>query len=481
MNRKRYIALLILLGLLTGCGAGAGEHIPASAPGSRGGLQSGSSQSELEQSVMESASEQPEEHAAKPEPADSAEDSSAEAPDAAVPEEQGAVLEDFSERPEAIHLYEDENITLVLLPIRNVDNGSPELFLQADSRFSHSVRVDVSNFTLDGIMLEGFFSEEIAANERKQKQVLNFGASLMDTADADSITCRVRIGDDYFSSDSDEEQDVEFPVPTEFYDGCLTYMDALGEEQVLMDNDRGRITLLECGCYPDDHEQNLSGMLYFENQSQIRRRFEVTAVKVNGILLNSFLSDSCSPTPGTGEYSTFQVRWDDIALAGITSIYSLELLIVDGQATTNGYHEAHWGKQSKAGTWYPVTLSRSGSAPEESAKPEEIDGTVIYDEDGVTIYYLQHEERHYRNDAWTIPVCVVNSRSDDISVNFVTSERTSGEASGSSVLANAENTVSDTVYLYTTSGQPLSGTITIYTLSRDKLLIPAQEFTIPGL
>lgn len=180
MNRKRYIALLILLGLLTGCGAGAGEHIPASAPGSRGGLQSGSSQSELERSVMESASEQPEEHAAKPEPADSAEDSSAEAPDAAVPEKQGAVLEDFSERPEAIHLYEDENITLVLLPIRNVDNGSPELFLQADSRFSHSVRVDVSNFTLNGIELEGFFSEEIAANERKQKQVLNFGTSLTD-------------------------------------------------------------------------------------------------------------------------------------------------------------------------------------------------------------------------------------------------------------------------------------------------------------
>lgn len=38
MNRKRYIALLLVLGLLTGCGAGAGEHIPASAPGSRGGL-----------------------------------------------------------------------------------------------------------------------------------------------------------------------------------------------------------------------------------------------------------------------------------------------------------------------------------------------------------------------------------------------------------------------------------------------------------
>ena len=428
---------------------------------------------------MESASEQPEEHAA--EPADSAEDSSAEAPDAAVPEEQGAVLEDFSERPEAIHLYADENITLVLLPIRNVDNGSPELFLQADSRFSHSVRVDVSNFTLNGIELEGFFSAEIAANERKQKQVLNFGTSLTDAADTDSITCRIRIGDDYFSSDSDVEQDVEFPVPTEFYDGCLSYMDALGEEQVLMDNDRGRITLLECGCYPDDHEQKLSGMLYFENRSQIQRHFEVTAVKVNGMLFNMYLGKRCCPASGTGEYSTFQVRWDDIASAGITSIYSLELLIVDGQPTTNGYYKVYWGNQSKDGTWYPVTLSRSGSAPEESAEPEEIDGTVIYDEDGVTIYYLQHEERHYRNDVWTIPVCVVNSRADDISVNFVTSERTSGEASGSSVLANAETTVSDTVYLDTTSGQPLSGTITVYTLSRDKLLIPAQEFTIPGL
>lgn len=430
---------------------------------------------------MESASEQPEEHAAEPEPADSAEDSSAEAPDAAVPEEQGAVLEDFSERPEAIHIYEDENITLVLLPIRNVDNGSPELFLQADSRFSHSVRVDVSNFTLNGIELEGFFSEEIAANERKQKQVLNFGTSLTDAADTDSITCRIRIGDDYFSSDSDVKQDVEFPVPTEFYDGCLTYMDALGEEQVLMDNDRGRITLLGCGCYPDDHEQKLSGMLYFENQSQIQRHFEVTAVKVNGMLFNMYLGKRCCPAPGTGEYSTFQVRWDDIASAGITSIYSLELLIVDGQPTTNGYYKVYWGNQSKDGTWYPVTLSRSGSAPEESAKPEEIDGTVIYDEDGVTIYYLQHEERHYSHGAWVIPVCVVNSGADDISVNFVTSERTSGEASGSSVLANAETTVSDTVYLYTTSGQPLSGTITVYTLSRDKLLIPAQEFTIPGL
>lgn len=470
MSGKKCAALLILLGLLTGCGEQSDPGIPVEAPNS-------SSQQDSERTQLEVSD--PAQSAAEPgiHGLDSAEDSidsTAEnqiesgTADTDALEEEAAVLGDFSERPESISLYEDEKISVVLLPVRDIEDGSSELFIQVDSHYPETVGLYVSDITLDRIELNGSFWEDVEPNKRKQAYLLGFGARLNEISLESEITCKLKVNEGGKFGTTVLEQDLRFPIPKEFYDGCLDFLGAGAEEQVLMDNERGRITLLECGSYPQYTEQSFDAMLFIENTTKQTRRFDVAKVRINGKLIDADFSElRCDLPPETDKYYKVEVWHDSLAEAGITSIHSLELLIVDGCTIeyTDGMH--------KDGTWYPITLSSTG---EQQENQQDIDGTVLMSADGITVYYLQNEVAKWRRDHWEVRICVENDSNQDVCVTF-----DGGKYLCGSIEVGTQSTATGTITFGFPLGQPVTASATVYTLSRDKLLIPAQEFTIPGL
>ena len=481
MSGKKCAALLILLGLLTGCGEQSDPGIPLEAPDS-------SFQQNSEHAQQEASA--PAQSAAEPEirVLDSAEDSidstaenqmeSGTAGSDAL-EEEAALLGDFSERPESISLYEDERVSVVLLPVQNLEDGSPELYAQVDNYTQESINVSISDCTADGVGLGRFggyggFYAKAAPGQRQQGQLLNFKARLNAISQEEGITCELEIKEEGILGDVIADQQVKFPVPTEFYTGFLSYLGAKADEQILMDNDRGRITLMECGGYPTESRQKFGGMLCFENQSQQDLDFKITKVRLNGMILQPDVAfhftnraDGNALPPGYRRIEMFTVSEYELDKVDITSITSVELLILDGTQQNGGNGE------SEDGTWYPITLSSTGTQQEHQ---QDIDGTVLLSSDGITVYYLQNETAKWKKwSGWGVPICVVNNSDQDIYVDFQC------EYYCEDMEVSAQSTATRIVQFQFPLGQPVTASANVYTLNRDKLLIPAQEFTIPGL
>lgn len=96
--------------------------------------------------------------------------------------------------------------------------------------------------------------------------------------------------------------------------------------------------------------------------------------------------------------------------------------------------------------------------------------------DGITVYYLQNEVAKWRRDHWEVRICVENDSNQDVCVTF-----DGGKYLCGSIEVGTQSTATGTITFGFPLGQPVTASATVYTLSRDKLLIPAQEFTIPGL
>lgn len=475
MSGKKCAALLILLGLLTGCGEQSDPGIPPEAPNSS--FQQDSERTQLEASASAQSAAEPRIHGL--DSAEDSTDSTAEnqmesgTADTDALEEEAAVLGDFSECSESISLYENEKVSVVLLPVQNIEDGSPELYVQVENYAQESISVSINNCTADGVELHGWFSAKVAPGQRQQDDWIHFEARLNAISQEEEIICELQIKEEGMLGDVIADQQVRFPIPTEFYAGCLSFLGAKAEEQVLMDNDRGRITLMECGGYPEDYKQEFGGMVCFENQTQQELNFKITKVRLNGMILQpsskfhfTNLADGDALPPGYSRIEMFTVSEYELDKAGITSITSVELLIVDGMQIRGGNGE------SEDGTWYPITLSSTGAQQENQ---QDIDGTVLMSADGITVYYLQNETAKWTRSGWKVPICVVNDSNQDIYVDFQC------EYYCDDMEVSAQNTATKMIQFQFPLGQPVTASATIYTLNRDKLLIPAQEFTIPGL
>ena len=188
------------------------------------------------------------------------------------------------------------------------------------------------------------------------------------------LRCRVQVSN---SQGSPLEAQCEVLVPADFAPGpvFLPFMGALAEEQLLLDNEQLRVTLLGLGFSPEEYVEKLCCQLRVENRSGETLPFLIKGMAVNGSFFEAS-SPLVNLSPGTLSFPCVSLSSSTLEDRGIDSIGELSLWLRAGEAAQGGAFI------DSPGSWYPVVLSRSGQAGGEPSYER-----ILYEDDLVRIAF----------------------------------------------------------------------------------------------
>ncbi len=184
-------------------------------------------------------------------------------------------------------------------------------------------------------------------------------------------------------------------------------LDALAEEQVLLENETARVTILGMGLLMKKDlgefsftEGELSLVMEVENKGAEDLQFLLSGVALNGVYFAQ--DEEQTVRPGMKIY--VYIECDKLNKQEITSIADCSLMLYCGKK--------NWrANQQGEGNWYPVELAEHGTYAAYS--PE---GEVVYDANGlvITCVELKKEDRFDKDDddrySWRL---FVDNRSDN--------------------------------------------------------------------
>ncbi len=202
-----------------------------------------------------------------------------------------------------------------------------------------------------------------------------------------------------------------------------SYKKGRADEQVLVDNEQIRITLLGLGNYLSKETVKLmEGLVLFENKSE-----DILPIGVMGIRINYMDYDvvckSMSLNPGESSFINFYVVENN--RNSIQSISNISLLILSKEEEITGTVRA------EGGSWYDVTLSEAVDEKEMI-----IEGEKIFDENDIQIYYQGQQVNTYNSEnrgTYIWDFLVINNSEEDIEVHFK-NEKTNGKEAENSLI-----------------------------------------------
>lgn len=215
------------------------------------------------------------------------------------------------------------------------------------------------------------------------------------------------------------EQEVRIELPDKTPAGLYfeSYLDAQAEEQVLLDNEDVKISLLHLGrlLTSDYSSKYFRGFVRFENKSGYDRPVGVESIRINGLSIDVLADQKETLEKWHSCIHSFRVSEDDLAKNGITSISSVSLMLLSDNSEITGTVAL------SGGSWYDIELSEAGIAEDES-EPE---GELIFDEADVQIYlnggertewsFADSEDEH--NFVWYLTV--YNNSDADVELNLI--------------------------------------------------------------
>ena len=188
----------------------------------------------------------------------------------------------------------------------------------------------------------------------------------------------------------DQLQLLPDPYLANYYRFDLPYRDILAPEQVLLENDQMRITLLGLGGNEDS--DSLHGAVCMENLTDETIYLGPNGASFDGIFV-SVSGGTFEIPPHCKVYDNLFIDCEDLDASGITSAREASLLFQAKQTTkTTG------GGGFAQQFILPIVLSEKGSAAhlQEGSR-------VLFNEDGIRITYLYQEES-YSGYYWYITV-----------------------------------------------------------------------------
>ena len=162
--------------------------------------------------------------------------------------------------------------------------------------------------------------------------------------------------------------------------------DALAGEQLLLETEELRVTLLGGGYLEDSWSEDFVMTVRAENLSQKEQMVRIAGVVVNGLFLQA--SDGVTLSPGWVSYFSCRVPEYNVTEFVGESIESVTLL-----AETLGQED--WAVRTVHRHWIPVELESAGTAAPFDA------GSLLWEQDGIRVGLLSYDEYYGE---WTLTV-----------------------------------------------------------------------------
>lgn len=329
--------------------------------------------------------------------------------------ESGTKKEPEENLNNSVIIYDENDICIRLIACKDFTNGSLVYLLEGNSEYDCSkIWIDLDDFIINDELniTYSYLNVEKGIPGRIEVPEMSRCLAYLDHQIIEKISFHLTItnGDTYQSID---EKEIDLEVTDKLIPQivCEPFMGANAKEQVLIDREDLKVTLLGCGHYlsGDTYDDSLTGKLLFENKSKNRIPIGVSALNLNGYTVDiSGYGEYLDPD--TNQFVDFEISNYDYEKFEISKLTSLELMIITDEKEMDNYYDI------VGGSWYPVELSIEDAESEK----ENMAGDMIYSSNDVEIYYLGQDIERYINPdegSYWWEFLIVNNSDEDISVS----------------------------------------------------------------
>lgn len=313
-----------------------------------------------------------------------------------------------------ITLTEQSGVTLSLL--KTEDFGAPGYKLEAVNTNDFPVLIDGGSlFWGDDLYCHdntGWFT--VSPGETAEEDYgFDFGAiselGLLESAGTMQLSVTVQnaitgaslLYEQPFRITLSEQVMLTAPDTAAYYSFTAPLCDALAEEQLLLDTEDVKVTLLGFG--GNGMDSTFRGAVYIENRTDQPLILEPEGVALNGVYLSANF-DTVTLPANSKTYQRFTIDSYQLEQNGITSVGEMQLLL-----RQSDYSPLFSGNSRSQLIWCPAELAQSGTA---SPFPE--GETVLLEQDGIRISLLRSENTDSK---CTWYLSIVNDSDTAISVD----------------------------------------------------------------
>lgn len=319
-----------------------------------------------------------------------------------------AAAENEEEKVSEAVIYDDHGITLTLMASSSINNYNDCYFLICQNNNDAQYTLKTNQWVVnDNINVSGssYISLDPMASTADPCRELTKTLYMLDVYEVSSIKFSLVIMDENYENIEDIEINTAFDkpiVPSVFYE---TFMDAKAGEQILIDDDNVRATLLGWGKEPGGNY--VRGMIFFENKSSEQIPVKISGVSINGIFIENFDHVNFLE-PGQSCYSLCSMFVSDVEDEGIESITDIRMLLLTDESQNTGM------VNYSGGIWYPVLLEEKGTAADTFAA-----GEVLEAADMIEISMLSQEVVAYEfqdGGIYKNKIAIINNSDENIEV-----------------------------------------------------------------
>ena len=308
-------------------------------------------------------------------------------------------------------IYDDHELTLKIKAAYSVNNNNYSYVLLMENADDQELSVWMDDIVVNQTYKIqeslGGFVDPLSSDKDSitQMSVMAYNEGL---EYIDSIRFHLKIHDEEFAVLEDTDFEVVFEKPLVHGLDYNKFMDAKADEQVLFEDEKLKLTLMEWGQDPHSNSY-ITAVVCFENNSD-----ETIPVKVSGMRINGCHFSGSDPVnflePGQKCYADYDISRSDVENEGITSIWEVSLLILTDESQNTGI------VNYDGGIWYPIVLAEQGEAAEDF-----VEGEVIYEDKDVRISYTDQEKHEWSDGggyySWNLSV--VNNSDENIRVAMI--------------------------------------------------------------
>ena len=315
-------------------------------------------------------------------------------------------------------LYESEKWTVTLNDALDPDDLNARLLLTVDNRCDYNLNVEITEIVIN----ETYRSDEYeycSSDPHDTNTDDLYGTNRWlsqfseEIGDLKTISLHLviekRNPDSYYVLET-VEQDCTIVLPegyqTEMVFEPIHSMKA--DRQLLYEDEDKQIELCSMGKSPDDIDlYAITGIVRVWNKTDHSIPAQMAGIRVNGFYIDPYIYGGGTLAAGSERYMMFLCQEEDLELAGIQSINSVELLLLTSEEENTGaYNDA-------GGSWYSVALTQTGEIAEDDSED-----VLVYEDEYVSVFF-RDAWLEWHNVDYTDPygyyhwILVVNNKSSE--------------------------------------------------------------------
>ena len=309
-----------------------------------------------------------------------------------------------------IVLYDAYDLKLSVKAIESSEGNRKSIILNMSNDQEQKITATLDEWTVNGTYRIGEHFNMFLDPLSDGKKVMEEMSTLVYTEEIDSIQAlrfHLSIWDENYNIIDEQEIDVTFEENLVFALDYNNFLGAKVDEQILLDDERVQVTLLEWGRNPDNNY--VETVVCIDNKSDETIPAMISGMNINGIFFDvservNFLA------PGQKTYADASILISDVEDEEITSIWDIELMILTDESENTG------SASYSGGAFYPLILAEKGEVEELF-----ITGKPLESLDDVHISYVDQAVKEWSDGGgyydWNL--AVVNDSDENVEVAII--------------------------------------------------------------